>query len=876
MKKAFYKLFFTILFVFCSTSSIFSQSYFDFETGNLPSVFVFSKSNHRWRISPNALAENFSLQDSVPAKLADTSTFSFLVKPSINISVDTFSCLLNFIYGTGSTATTSTNRFAIFVGSNVSADSLLLANRKVQSFVIGINGSSNDDTLRLFYLNNGVLTRIISTEQRVNGRKLSILLQRHLDNTFTLSVGEGTNFQNLQHYNSETVPYEFGGNHIGMQMFTSTASNKKILALDNIKANFALKNLEINSIKRIAVNKIHIEFNKILNLQELLRPEKYTWENVFGEIIHPISVDVENAKSVILTFAEDINTGNYILQMLQFTDEFGNVETAQIQTPIKAYTYGDIVFSELMIKPNTESEFSEEYIELYNRTAEDIELSNWKIETPSRQGRITTGVIKAKEYALIGNPACEQGKIDASPRPTLLDAGTTLMLKDDCDVPIAEVTYNDNWYADEEKKIQGGWSIEKKDLNNLQEISTLWRASMDEKGGTPCAKNSVTKNMEDTEPPICIGFSITKQQVELEFNEALKIENLMAENFELEGYGTAEKVYFTRAKPSRVQLTFSHTIEQHKTYRLIAHNSICDLAGQCIELFEIEIGFGESPSNGDIIINELLFNPYTGGVDFVELYNRSNKIIETQNLKIANRRNSTGNIDKIYTLPNYTLLPNTYVVLTTNPYIIQTQYYCKYPQAFITLSNLPTYANDQGCVVLLNEDSTQLEEFYYTEKMHSNILSNKKGISLERINPHRPASEASNWLSAAQLFGFATPTYKNSQYSENEGDTESTISISPEVFSPDGDGVDDVLFINYNLPEAGYIANVKIFTAKGRLVKTLLQNVTLATEGRFSWDGVGDNAHIVPIGIYIVQIELFTLNGKVQRYKKPCVVGARL
>ncbi|WP_316794918.1 lamin tail domain-containing protein [Pedobacter agri] len=39
---------------------------------------------------------------------------------------------------------------------------------------------------------------------------------------------------------------------------------------------------------------------------------------------------------------------------------------------------------------------------------------------------------------------------------------------------------------------------------------------------------------------------------------------------------------------------------------------------------------------GDILISEILFNPRTGGADFVEIYNNSNHEIDLKELQLAN------------------------------------------------------------------------------------------------------------------------------------------------------------------------------------------------------------------------------------------------
>jgi len=122
--------------------------------------------------------------------------------------------------------------------------------------------------------------------------------------------------------------------------------------------------------------------------------------------------------------------------------------------------------------------------------------------------------------------------------------------------------------------------------------------------------------------------------------------------------------------------------------------------------------------------------------------------------------------------------------------------------------------------------------------------------------------------------GFATPTYKNSQYTDATT-ASSNFTLSPETFSPDGDGRDDYLLINYNLPDAGYLANIRVYTSNGVEVYRLANNLLLGTEGSIRWDGINFSNRRVPVGIYIIYIEYFNLIGEVKKEKKVCVVASK-
>ena len=84
------------------------------------------------------------------------------------------------------------------------------------------------------------------------------------------------------------------------------------------------------------------------------------------------------------------------------------------------------------------------------------------------------------------------------------------------------------------------------------------------------------------------------------------------------------------------------------------------------------------------------------------------------------------------------------------------------------------------------------------------------------------------------------------------------------------------LLINYKTPQPGFLANIRIFDTKGRIIKSLINNELLASEGIFKWDGDMDDGRKSRIGIYIVWIEYFNPDGAVKHLKKTCVVAGRL
>ena len=271
----------------------------------------------------------------------------------------------------------------------------------------------------------------------------------------------------------------------------------------------------------------------------------------------------------------------------------------------------------------------------------------------------------------------------------------------------------------------------------------------------------------------------------------------------------------------------------------------------------------EEAQAGDVIINEILSNPLNGGQDFIELYNRSSKVIDLKDWQLANFYNDT--ISNIKTIPNHFILaPNSYVAISEDTSFLLENYPASVSGRMIEM-DMPSYNIDSGTVYLFY-NSEQIDRVSYKEEWQFSLLDDFDGVSLERISTNGASNESSNWHSAAESIGFATPGRENSQF-QDVGTTES-ISLQKDVFSPDQDGFEDVLVVNYAFEESGLLAKARIFDDFGREVKRLFSNELIGTTGFFTWDGVNANQAKSPIGIYILLVEVFATDGSVILAKK--------
>lgn len=275
----------------------------------------------------------------------------------------------------------------------------------------------------------------------------------------------------------------------------------------------------------------------------------------------------------------------------------------------------------------------------------------------------------------------------------------------------------------------------------------------------------------------------------------------------------------------------------------------------------------------EIIINEVLFNPRGDGADFVEIYNRSDKVFNLKHLSVATIKKDSVTSVRPITNSDILLYPASYMALSVDIGNIKREYDTPDENALLQVQALPAFSNDKGTVVLVS-DGTLIDRLDYSEDMHSPLIRDADGVSLERCKFDRGANEPGNFCSAAGAVGYATPGYRNSQFREAVTADE-PVSLASKTFSPDNDGFEDQLIIHYSQGEPGILANLFAYNSSGILVKNICRNVTLGAEGDIFWDGTDENGKLAPVGIYIIFLELTDLNGKTRRYKKACVLASR-
>ncbi len=545
----------------------------------------------------------------------------------------------------------------------------------------------------------------------------------------------------------------------------------------------------------------------------------------------------------------------------------------------------DVVIDEMMVDPNPPVALpNHEWVELKNISAAPVNLQGCRLASLSRQsGPMPNFVLSPDSFVIVCTasavPALSAygNTIAVTGFPSLVNTGDRITLSNARGMVIHGVNYTDAWYQNVLKK-SGGWSLEMTDTRNPCSGISNWKASIDPKGGTPGSKNSTDAvNPDRTPPHILRAYATDSIHITLVFDEPLdSLSAAQVTAYQVsDGIGQPASANPQAPVFDHVILRTTSTLLVNSVYS-IQVKTVTDCAGNPIVApGQVYAGLPSDPDSLDLVINELLFDPGPGGVDYVEIYNRSKKIIDLRKVSIANR-NSSGTVSSITPLSqeSYLLFPGSFMVVTTDASAVKRNYITLNPDAFAEVGSMPSFNKDQGDVIILNDQGSIMDELVYSATWHFKLITNPQGVALERIDYNAPTPSPDNWHSAAASAGYGTPGYKNSQYRSDLA-VQGGINVSPGIVSPDNDGMDDVATIAYQFPAPGYVANITIFDAAGRAVRYLQRSALCGINGNFRWDGLGDKGQRLPVGIYIICTDIFNLEGKRRQFRNVVVLARK-
>jgi hypothetical protein len=754
-------------------------------------------------------------------------------------------------------------------------------NADLNGYFVMVGNSS--DEVSLYVQKGETKTKIIDGfDGRVNSDEvlLKIKISRTRNGDWELFSDPGISGSYVREGWVNDITHTSAG-YMGFQcVYTSTRSDKFFFDDIIIQALADTILPQVNSIQVLSGDELEISFSENLDPVSAQTKENYRVDGALG---NPIAANLKgDLKTVHLIFDQDFPANvAQSLKIENIQDAHFNVMNAFSGeftfSPPVVISFKDVVVSELMPDPSPQVGLpGAEFAELLNRSNATLNLSGWVLTDGTSVATFPSFSLLAGERVIVtasGNVELFNvygNVIGVSNFPSLNNSGDNLILKNPENLTVDSIYYSDSWYKDSEKK-EGGWSLEIVDPDNLCGNENNWIASEDESGGTPGKINSVdAENLDLTGPEIVYAYTSAPDTIRLVFNEALDSEIPGAEKFLLEDF---EVVSVFKDSGTEIGLVVYPALDVGRIFDLVL-DGITDCSGNLLSenSKRVQIIIPENADSLDVVINEILFNPRTTGVDFVELYNASEKYLDLKGWSISNLDDGHVRNQKIITHESMIIYPGSYLAFSSDPGTILSEY----PHASTApnkQSELPPLNDDSGSVAIINPQGRVWDLFDYSETMHSIFLKDKEGVSLERISPSAKTNSAENWKSSSGNNGYATPGMKNSNAATSD-EFEKEVSIAPEIFIPEF-GQPDFTRIQYSFKNAGNVANVKIFDSQGRLIKIIADNLTLGTEGFIRWDGDRDNGMRAQVGSYMVLFQVYNAKGEVRNIRKRVAIAGK-
>ena len=817
------------------------------------SVFTIVDVGGNFQLRSNKLATNSSYCLSTSSALVSDAQWEFTVRLLFN--------------------TSSAN----FVDVYLCSDQANVLINGVNGYFVRIGGTT--DEVSLYKCVNGLKTKIIDgADGTTNHSSNALNLKVKCSATGTWSLEQKTESASI--YTLEGTATDLSvttSSYFSIAVSQSTASFFQKHFFDNIYVGPIVYDVSppvLLSATPSSPTSIDVFFDEALDTLSAQNLSNYSLQS--GSSIVSSEMDSISQSLVHITLsAPMINGQEYTLFTQNIADPSLNLSLQQsvvFQWLVsESPQFGDLLINEFLCDETPSVGLPEvEYVEVYNVSQKIFNLQGWKIGDASGFGTLQNGWMYPGEYKVLCASANEAYFTNASmvtSFPSFNNTGDNIVLHDANGLQIDSLAYTTDWYQDPIKS-NGGYAIERVNPFDPCSAQDNWKASTSVIGGTPASQNDVFSDTPDSEAPTLLELlPLAPNVLQIFFNEGMDSAHLANALIETVAPLNIYKRAIYGEHPSMITLIFSENLIGGQVYS-IELNQFADCWMNETD-FQANFVLPQAPELGDLVINEILFDPLTNGSDWIEVYNRSDKWIDLMDWKLANIDN--GVIDNFQTISeHFYLAPQGYAVIGSDSNFVKQHYPFAVSGSFV-FCETPPYAVDSGTVLLYYFDQL-MDTVSYSSDWHFPLLESTDGVSLERIHANGSSNAKNNWHSAAEAYGFASPGMKNSQ--DLQGEIAGNFSLGHSIISPDNDGKDDVIAFHYEMLESGMLGTLTVYDDEGREVKKILNNELLGISGSVTWDGITKDQHKANVGIYIAVFEAFSLNGQSAVNKRKAFVVA--
>jgi hypothetical protein len=582
----------------------------------------------------------------------------------------------------------------------------------------------------------------------------------------------------------------------------------------------------LNMVNVLDSSTLEVRFSEAMDSLSVKDKTNYNINNFPG---HIVQIDTEtDPQKYKIRLSEPLNTGNFILTVLNLSDRNGNkIKSNNSYTfnYIKPYygSLGDIIINEIFPDPSPQIDLpSVEFVELINTSEKTISLNNWKFLDPLSTATLgNISIAPGSILILCSKTDTSEFKkfghvLGISPWPGLNNSSDILKLKNAQNILIDSLSYSDLWYRSSEKK-QGGWSLERIDPKSLCQGLFNWAASVDSIGGTPGKQNSVYVINSDLLSPKADSITrLSDTTITVYFNRHLDKSTVLRENFTLLPDAGSIRNIITDTDYKKLRITFSEKFSAGKNY-VLSISGLKDCSGNLIHNSTSQLSFNmpelatptpEKPDTALIVITEIFADPSPEVglplVEFVEIYNPGKDSIDLEGWSL-NDTQTKGSLKKSL------LAPGEFLIICPAADTIQYKMYGK----TAGISPWPSLGNSSDRLVLKSFKNRIVDSILYSDTWYDDVKKKQGGWSLERIDILSKCQGILNWGASIDTLG-GTPGRQNSMYIPNYD----SIPFKADSISLKSD-TSLVLFLNKSaditsirtenfvlLPSAGHIKNI--------------------------------------------------------------------